>query len=86
MIKEPKLIEGDIFRIIIPIPKTTEQVTEQVTEQAILEFCRTPRTTKEIMELLHLKHREYVRSSIIKPLLEKGLLMMTIPGKPNSPK
>ena len=47
----PQLIEDDIFRIIIPL---TEQVTEQVTEQInrhhkIIEFCRTPRSTTEIL-------------------------------------
>jgi len=38
------------------------------------------------MDFLGLKHREYVRSKIIKPLLEKKLLLMTMPDKLNSPK
>lgn len=87
---DPELIEGDIFRINIGLPILTEQATEhvtgEVTEQELLEFCRTPRTTKEIMEFLGLKHREHFRASLLKPLLESGKLQMTIPDKPTSAK
>ncbi|HAX62248.1 MAG TPA: AAA family ATPase [Elusimicrobia bacterium] len=93
----PQLIEGDIFKIIIPLtPQVTEQVTEQVTPQAtpqdqdrikkILEFCIKPKTRDEIQEHLGLKDREYVRLEILKPLLEQGLLHPTIPDKLTSPK
>jgi len=82
---DPKLIEEDIFKIIVPL-KTTEQVTEQVTEQAIMEFCAKPKNTQEIMEYLGLKHREHFRSHILKSLIKKGLLAPTLPDKPNSPK
>ena len=66
--------------------QATEQVTEQVTEQAVIEFCKTPKNTSEIMEYLGLKHREHFRSAILKPMIEKGLLELTIPDKPKSPK
>jgi len=84
--KTPELIEGDIFKSIIPL---TEQVTEQVTEQAekskkILGFCKTPKSTSEIMDFLKLKHREHFRAKIIQPLLKQGLLKLTIPDKPTS--
>ena len=62
------------------------QATEQATEQAILKFCKEPKNTSEIMQLLGLKHREHFRSSILKPLIEKNLLELTIPDKPKSPK
>jgi len=81
---DPKLIEEDIFKIIVPL-KSSDQVTEQVTEQAVIAFCAKPRSTQEIMEHLGLKHREHFRSHILKPLIEKGLLRLTIPDKPNSP-
>lgn len=71
----PQLIEDDIFRIIIPI-----------TEQVVIDFCKVPRSTKEIMDHVGLKHREHFRSEVLKPLLEKNMLFMTIPDKPNSPK
>ena len=90
---DPQLIEEDVFKIIVPLKhsdqateQVTEQVTEQATEQAVLSFCREPKSTHEIMEHIGLKHREYFRSQILKPLIEKGLLSLTIPDKPNSPK
>jgi predicted HTH transcriptional regulator len=63
----------------------TEQATEQATEQVVCEFCNAPRNTHEIMLHLGLKHREHFRSEILKPLIEKGLLKLTIPDKPKSP-
>jgi len=93
---DPELIEEDIFKCVIPLtPEATEQVTEQATEQVteqvekrekILEFCKTPRSTSEIMAFLGLKHREHFRSEILQRLLNQGLLEPTIPDKPRSSK
>jgi hypothetical protein len=63
--------------------RTTAQVTGQVAEQ-VLRFCRIPRKASEIRELLHLKHRETFTDNYLRPLLEKGWLEPTIPGKPRS--
>jgi ATP-dependent DNA helicase RecG len=59
------------------------QVTEQVTEQ-VLRFCQTPRKASEIRELLNLKHRETFTANYLRPLLEAGLLELTVPDKPRS--
>lgn len=59
--------------------------SDQATEQAVLAFCVAAKTTAEIMEYLGLNHREHFRSVILKPLLDKGLLSLTIPDKPTSP-
>ena len=86
---DPQFIEEDIFRIVIPLKHTeqaTEQVTEQATEQAVISFCQEPRSTQEIMAYLNLKHREHFRSEILNPMIKKGLLSLTIPDKPKSPK
>lgn len=64
----------------------TEYVSRDVTEKELLEFCKTPKATPEIMEFLNLNNREHVRTNIIKPLLESGKLRMTIPEKPKSTK
>ena len=61
----------------------TGQVTGQV---KILEFCKQARSAKEIMNLLKLKHRESFYNNYLKPLLQDGLLLMTIPNKPKSKK
>ncbi len=68
-------------------PLFSTQVTGQVTGQvALLEFCKEARTAKEITEWLGLKNRESFYKLHLKPLIEKGLLLKTIPNKPNSRK
>jgi len=69
------------------VPQVTEQDAEQdERNKKILDFCNTPRTTSEIMTHLGLTHREHFRAEILQPLLSKGLIFPTIPGKPKSPK
>lgn len=83
-------IEGDIFKALIPLfPSTTPQVTPQVDEDRtgeILEYCKIPKSRKEIQEFLRIKDREYFRKKILNPLIKGHLLKLTIPDKPNSPK
>lgn len=50
----------------------------------ILEFCAEPKTRREIQDFVGIAHREYFRAKILKPLLESGMLKMTLPDKPNS--
>ncbi|MFW5727943.1 MAG: Fic family protein, partial [Spirochaetia bacterium] len=64
----------------------TAQVTAQATEQVVTEFCRTPRTRQEVMDHIGMKHNHYFRRTILNPMLEAGILKMTIPNTPNSPK
>ena len=59
--------------------------THQDTHQdKILEFCREPRTTKEIMAFLELKDRRNFYLKYMRPLLDSGKLQMTIPDKPST--
>jgi len=86
----------NIFKCIVPLaPDATKQVTAQATAQVtaqveksekIIEFCKSPKSASEIMDFLGLKHREYFRKKILRPLLKQGLLKPTIPGKPTSSK
>jgi len=62
-----------------------DQVTAQVTAQ-VLNFCQEPRKSSEIMELIGLKHWKTFQANYLKPLLQQGLLAMTIPEKPTSSK
>ncbi|UYO64435.1 hypothetical protein LNN31_08430 [Acetobacterium wieringae] len=43
-------------------------------------------STKELMEILGLRHRQTFRDNYLLPAMEKGLIEMTIPAKPNSSK
>ncbi|WP_456324956.1 Fic family protein [Desulfonauticus submarinus] len=95
---EPEIEEGDIFKVVIRVPIKKEnipQVPPQDTPQAeelskreiaILDFCKIPRSADEIGKFINIKDRKHLRNSILKPLLEKKLLKLTIPDKPNSPK
>lgn len=75
---------------------TTPQDTPQDTPQAVIEilqkqpglvtFCQMPRSRAELQAFCNLKDREYFRKTVLKPLLEAGWLIQTLPDKPNSPK
>ena len=60
-------------------------LTAQVTAQVVWH-CRVPRTAREIMTLLGLKHRKTFRTNYLQPLLDAEWLEMTIPDKPRSGK
>ena len=84
-------IRHDTFTLVLPHPivEITEQVTEQVTNMMdrramTLEFCKEPRSLKEIMQFLGLKHRPNFIENVLNPLLKAGLLKRTIPDKPRS--
>ncbi len=67
----------------------TVQVTVQVTEQVELlmkVIGDSPKSGKELMELIGLKHRPTFRNNYLLPALGLGLVEMTIPDKPNSSK
>ncbi len=77
-------------------PQDTAQVTAQDTAQVIdqvekrdrlakvLRFCEQPKSLREMMDFLGLRHRVYFLKDILTPLLEQGYLKRTIPDKPQS--
>lgn len=60
------------------------EVTPQV--QAILNAAEKPRQRDELQVAAGIKHREHFRKQYLLPLLESGLIEMTIPDKPRSSK
>jgi ATP-dependent DNA helicase RecG len=52
----------------------------------LLRVCAEPRKIEEIMSALGLRHRVHFMRKHIHPLLKEGLLTMTVPEAPNSPK
>ena len=61
--------------------KTLENFTE---ENNLIEFCRTPRSRKEISEFLKIKSVAYAMKRYIQPLIESGKIKLTIPDTPKS--
>ncbi|MBP1970831.1 ATP-dependent DNA helicase RecG [Virgibacillus natechei] len=93
---DPAFIEGDVFKTIIPlIPRNSDQAGDQAGDQVsdqddrtkeILEFCQNPKSRSEIQEFLGIKSKRYFRANVINPLIKGGLIKLTIPDKPTSPK
>ena len=86
---DPTFIEGDIFKTIIPLnAQATTQATTQADEEltGLLELCAIPKTRSEMQKFMKLSNREYFRKNILNPLIKGGLLKLTIPNKPTSPK
>ncbi|MHB8056558.1 MAG: Fic family protein [Desulfuromonadaceae bacterium] len=54
--------------------------------ELVLEYCREPRSRSDIQHCVGMKDLEHFRLKVLQPLLEKGLLLMTIPDKPKSSK
>jgi ATP-dependent DNA helicase RecG len=51
-------------------------------QKAILDFCVEPRSAQEILENFGLYNQSRTRKRYIADLVEKGLLVMTIPNNP----
>ena len=63
--------------------KKTQDKKTQVFNQ-ILEMCIEPKSIMEIMKNLGYKSNKTLKRNYIRPLLETGKLIMTIPDKPTS--
>jgi len=75
--------------------QVSTQVGTEVTTQvklpkekltALLDYCAEARSRKEMQAFCEIKTAEYFRKNIIKPMLDEGLIVQTIPDKPNSSK
>ena len=64
--------------------KSNNLKNNQNSTDAIIEFCRIPRTRIEIADFLGLTTPSYAISQYIKPLIAEGKIEMTNPKKPNS--
>ena len=53
--------------------------------EQIISYCSEPHSIQEIMGIVRQTNRSRFKKNIINPLLEEGILFMTIPDKPNSP-
>lgn len=82
---EPEFKNGRNEFVVILYNKEIEQKKICLTlEDKIVEFCKEPKSRKEIAEFLEIKTTTYAYSKYILPLLEEGRLGMTIPDIPAS--
>lgn len=83
-----------MFRTVIPLtPVAVEKVgpqekthdaTHDKTHDAILAFCVEPRSKAEIAEHCGYKNTKNFTQKYLRPLLDSGMLKMTLPDKPKS--
>lgn len=91
---EPELIEDTRLDQVTLCLKMIEAENENVIEKVfrsdliiqnkIIEFCEKPRTLSEIMAYLGYASKSRFRENYFNELLEKDLVKMTLPDKPNS--
>ena len=82
---EPEFKNGRNEFVVILYNKEIEQKKIYLTlEDKIVEFCKEPKSRKEIAEFLEIKTTTYAYNKYILPLLEEGRLGMTIPDIPAS--
>lgn len=66
-------------------PLTPSAVSSETNDaNTLLEFCKTPRSRREIADFLKLKTTSYAMQRYVTPLLESGQLKMTNPDHPGS--
>lgn len=62
----------------------TAEADVEIGKKSLLDFCRTPRTRKEIADFLQVKTVGYAINKYVRPLVEDGTLQMTCPERPKS--
>lgn len=65
-------------------PLTTDTTAPSSAADTLLDFCKIPRSRKEIADFLKLKTTSYAMQRYVTPLLESGQLKMTNPKHPGS--
>lgn len=57
-----------------------------INDHGLLEFCKIPRTRKEIVKFLGIASGQYAIRRYLEPLVQSGAILMMIPERPKSPK
>lgn len=88
-LQQPEFLDERGSFIVKLYKKVIEQKVdemEEVDNRELILFCKTPRTRKEICDYLGLNSVTYAIQTRVMPLVEKGIIKMSIPEKPKSPK
>lgn len=81
-IKKPEFIEMDSAIRVNFYRQNYNSDQDFELLKSILNYCKTPKSLREIMEKFEFKHKTNFRNKYINPLIEKGKLSLTIPDKP----
>ena len=79
-----EMIDEVLDDIIISVERESKNISDQVNK--LLEIMETgiPYSANYLMISLGIKTKETLRGSYLNPAIENGLVVMTIPDKPNS--
>ncbi len=76
------------FKVILSNHQVSEKYTPNIQDatdkKGLKEFCKTPRTRQEIIDYLSIASGQYALRRYLDPLVEAGVIRMTIPEKPRS--
>lgn len=84
-LKQPKFTD-ERGSFIVTFYKESNAINTDIESGDILQFCKTPRTRKEICEYLKLSSITYAIQTYITPLVDKGKIKLSNPNKPSSSK
>lgn len=89
-LREPEFLE-ERGSFVVRFYKEPEKEAVQTSEQSeeiknLILFCKTPRTRREICDFLGLTSVTYAIQRHVMPLVEQGLIQLSIPEKPGSQK
>jgi ATP-dependent DNA helicase RecG len=84
-LKQPKFAD-ERGSFIVTFYKESNAINTDIESDDILQFCKTPRTRKEICEHLKLSSITYAIQTYITPLVDKGKIKLSNPNKPSSSK
>lgn len=88
-LQQPKFLDergNFIVKLYKSVIEQKADEMEEVDNRELILFCKTPRTRKEICDYLGLNSVTYAIQTRVMPLVEKGIIKMSIPEKPKSPK
>lgn len=88
-LQQPEFLDERGSFIVKLYKSVIEQKADEMGEvdnRELILFCKTPRTRKEICDYLGLNSVTYAIQTRVMPLVEKGIIKMSIPEKPKSPK
>lgn len=64
--------------------ETTGQSHFSDKAKSLLEFCKTPKTRRQIVEFLAISSEKYALKKYLEPLVESGRIQLGIPESPRS--